>query len=267
MSRTIRSSHRFWWQQIGDVNSGAFTPQQAMDRSGWPRWTRSWRVCRRRTRRPASVYGGCGPRLNEEKDESTYWLESARVGAKAKLVNEKPQGRDHRLRRVGQALGQRELISAERIAVIDCRCSGGVSRLLTVGGCCSPGLGVVRPRSSELQIDSTVFCSCRAKWLSWSGDMTHRAAKRQQADRRPKRYIHDATDLSAPEARRPSTSLPGARPMSGKTTLLMRLMAGLERPTSGEVWFEWRGCDRRGRARKRSVSHGVIKFVRQLSAT
>ena len=23
---------QIWWQQIGDVNSGAFTPQQAMDR-------------------------------------------------------------------------------------------------------------------------------------------------------------------------------------------------------------------------------------------
>jgi glycerol transport system substrate-binding protein len=37
----------------------------------------------------AKVYGGCGPRLNEEKDPSE-WL--GKGGAKAKLDNEKPQG-------------------------------------------------------------------------------------------------------------------------------------------------------------------------------
>ena len=37
----------------------------------------------------AGVYGGCGPRLNEEKDASE-WL--GKGGAKAKLDNEKPQG-------------------------------------------------------------------------------------------------------------------------------------------------------------------------------
>ena len=38
----------------------------------------------------ANVYGGCGPRLNEEKDPSE-WLGKA-DGPKAKLENEKPQG-------------------------------------------------------------------------------------------------------------------------------------------------------------------------------
>jgi glycerol transport system substrate-binding protein len=38
----------------------------------------------------ASVYGGCGPRLNEPKDPSE-WLGKP-DGPKAKLDNEKPQG-------------------------------------------------------------------------------------------------------------------------------------------------------------------------------
>jgi glycerol transport system substrate-binding protein len=38
----------------------------------------------------ANVYGGCGPRLNPEKDPSE-WLGKP-DGPKAKLENEKPQG-------------------------------------------------------------------------------------------------------------------------------------------------------------------------------
>jgi len=38
----------------------------------------------------AEVYGGCGPRLNEEKDPSE-WLTKA-GSPKAKLENEKPPG-------------------------------------------------------------------------------------------------------------------------------------------------------------------------------
>ena len=37
----------------------------------------------------ANVYGGCGPRLNAEKDASA-WI--GKGGAKAKLANEKPKG-------------------------------------------------------------------------------------------------------------------------------------------------------------------------------
>ncbi len=37
----------------------------------------------------AEIYGGCGPRLNEEKD-AEWWY--ANGGAKPKLENEKPQG-------------------------------------------------------------------------------------------------------------------------------------------------------------------------------
>jgi glycerol transport system substrate-binding protein len=38
----------------------------------------------------AKVYGGCGPRLNEEKDPA-YWLKKP-GSPKAKLANEKPKG-------------------------------------------------------------------------------------------------------------------------------------------------------------------------------
>ncbi len=38
----------------------------------------------------ANVYGGCCPRLNEERDPE-YWL-SQPGSPKAKLANEKPQG-------------------------------------------------------------------------------------------------------------------------------------------------------------------------------
>ena len=78
---------QIWWQQIGDVNSGAFTPQQAMDRLAQEMDVTMARM--ERADKGANVYGGCGPRLNDEKDPSE-WL--GKGGAKAKLANEKPQG-------------------------------------------------------------------------------------------------------------------------------------------------------------------------------
>ena len=78
---------QLWWQQIGDVNSGAFTPQQAMDRLAGEMDTIMARM--QAADEAASVYGGCGPRLNDEKDASE-WL--GKGGAKAKLDNEKPKG-------------------------------------------------------------------------------------------------------------------------------------------------------------------------------
>jgi glycerol transport system substrate-binding protein len=79
---------QIWWQQIGDVNSGAFTPQQAMDRLA----SEMDQVMARMqgADEKANVYGGCGPRLNAEKDPSE-WLGKA-DGPKAKLANEKPRG-------------------------------------------------------------------------------------------------------------------------------------------------------------------------------
>ena len=79
---------QIWWQQIGDVNSGAFTPQQAMDRLAKEMDTTMARM--QSADEKAGVYGGCGPRLNEERDPD-YWLK--RSGSpKAKLANEKPAG-------------------------------------------------------------------------------------------------------------------------------------------------------------------------------
>ena len=78
---------QIWWQQIGDVNSGAFTAQQAMDRLAEEMDITMARM--QKVDEAANVYGGCGPRLNEPKDASE-WL--GKGGAKAKLDNEKPQG-------------------------------------------------------------------------------------------------------------------------------------------------------------------------------
>ena len=79
---------QIWWQQIGDVNSGAFTPQEAMDRLASEMDQVMARM--QQADEAANVYGGCGPRLNEEKDPSE-WL-GRDDGPKAKLENEKPQG-------------------------------------------------------------------------------------------------------------------------------------------------------------------------------
>ncbi len=79
---------QLWWQQIGDVNSGAFTPQEAMDRLAGEMDQVMARM--QAADEQANVYGGCGPRLNEEMDPSE-WLGKP-DGPKAKLDNEKPQG-------------------------------------------------------------------------------------------------------------------------------------------------------------------------------
>jgi len=79
---------QIWWQQIGDVNSGAFTPQEAMDRLAGEMDTTMARM--QAADEQANTYGGCGPRLNEEKDPSE-WLGKDN-GPAAKLDNEKPQG-------------------------------------------------------------------------------------------------------------------------------------------------------------------------------
>jgi len=79
---------QLWWQNIGNVNSGAATPQEAMDRLAAEMDEVMARM--ERADKAAGTYGGCGPRLNEERD-AEYWL--SQPGApKAKLANEKPQG-------------------------------------------------------------------------------------------------------------------------------------------------------------------------------
>ena len=78
---------QLWWQNIGDVNSGTFTPQEAMDRLAGEMDQVMARM--QRADEANETYGGCGPRLNEEKD-AAEWL--GQGGAKAALENEKPQG-------------------------------------------------------------------------------------------------------------------------------------------------------------------------------
>ncbi len=78
---------QLWWQNIGDVNSGAFTAQAAMDRLAGEMDQVMSRM--QRADEANNTYGGCGPRLNEAKDPSE-WI--GKGGAKAKLANEKPQG-------------------------------------------------------------------------------------------------------------------------------------------------------------------------------
>ena len=79
---------QLWWQQIGDVNSGAFTPEQAMNRLASEMDQIMARM--QAADEKAKTYGGCGPRLNPEKDPSE-WLGKP-DGPKAKLANEKPAG-------------------------------------------------------------------------------------------------------------------------------------------------------------------------------
>lgn len=80
---------QIWWQQIGDVNSGAFTPQQAMDRLASEMDQVMARMQTADER--AGTYGGCGPRLNDERAPS-YWLNQP-GSPKRKLANEKPRGK------------------------------------------------------------------------------------------------------------------------------------------------------------------------------
>jgi len=78
---------QLWWQNIGDVNSGTFTPQKAMDRLANQMDGVMARM--QKADEKARIYGGCGPRLNPKKDPS-LWI--GKGGAKAKLANEKPKG-------------------------------------------------------------------------------------------------------------------------------------------------------------------------------
>ena len=79
---------QIWWQQIGDVNSGAFTPQQAMDRLAEEMDLVMSRM--EAADKANKTYGGCGPRLNKER-EASYWLNKA--GSPKAKREEKPQGK------------------------------------------------------------------------------------------------------------------------------------------------------------------------------
>ena len=79
---------QLWWQQIGDVNAGVFTPQQAMDRLAAEMDQVMARM--QAADEKAKTYGGCGPRLNPEVDPQ-IWLDKPGE-PKPKLANEKPPG-------------------------------------------------------------------------------------------------------------------------------------------------------------------------------
>jgi glycerol transport system substrate-binding protein len=78
---------QLWWQQIGDVNSGAFTAQEAMDRLAAEMDLTMARM--EEADIAGNVYGGCGPRLNDEQT-AEFWF--ANGGAKPLLANEDPPG-------------------------------------------------------------------------------------------------------------------------------------------------------------------------------
>jgi glycerol transport system substrate-binding protein len=79
---------QLFWENIGDVNSGTFTPQQAMDRLAEQMDQVMARMQDADEKQKA--YHGCGPRLNPKSDPSK-WLSSEHAPW-AKLANEKPQG-------------------------------------------------------------------------------------------------------------------------------------------------------------------------------
>jgi glycerol transport system substrate-binding protein len=79
---------QLWWQQIGDVSAGTFTPEQAMNRLAAEMDQVMARM--QAADEKNKTYGGCGPRLNKEKNPSE-WLGKP-DGPKAKLANEKVKG-------------------------------------------------------------------------------------------------------------------------------------------------------------------------------
>ena len=79
---------QLFWENIGDVNSGAFTAQQAMDRLADQM---DGLMARMEAADKANhTYHDCGPRLAEKKDPAT--MLSKDHAPWAKLDNEKPQG-------------------------------------------------------------------------------------------------------------------------------------------------------------------------------
>ena len=80
---------QLWWQNIGEVNSGKSTPQQAMDQLAGEMDDLMARM--QAADEKADVYGGCGPRLNPQKDPGE-WIGKTGGAPKAKLANEKPPG-------------------------------------------------------------------------------------------------------------------------------------------------------------------------------
>ena len=72
------------------MNSGAFTPQQAMDRLAKEMDQVMARM--EEADKKAKVYGGCGPRLNAEKDPTEWLGKAGRPEGQAR--QREAQGRD-----------------------------------------------------------------------------------------------------------------------------------------------------------------------------
>jgi glycerol transport system substrate-binding protein len=79
---------QLFWENIGDVGSGTFTAQQALDRLAEQMDQVMGRM--QAVDESNHVYHDCGPRLNPESDPSK-WLSNDHAPW-AKLANEKPQG-------------------------------------------------------------------------------------------------------------------------------------------------------------------------------
>jgi glycerol transport system substrate-binding protein len=75
---------QLWWQNIGEAVAGEVTVDTAMDNLAREQDKVLKRIARSKAQKK------CGPKLNEERDE-TYWLNKP-GSPKAKLANEKPQG-------------------------------------------------------------------------------------------------------------------------------------------------------------------------------
>ena len=91
---------QLFWENIGDVNSGAFTPQQAMDRLAEQMDDVMARM--QAVDESNNVYHGCGPRLNERSDPRE--VAQRRACALGQARQREAAGRDDQLRRTREAL-------------------------------------------------------------------------------------------------------------------------------------------------------------------
>ena len=178
---------QIWWQQIGNVNSGSATPQEAMDALAQEMDDTMARM--QQVDEQANVYGGCGPRLNPEVDPAE-WIGKP-DGPKAKLENEKPQGEtvnyDELVKRLGRSRA-RQLITR-------------------------PAAGSTGGRPSLRRAERTTMS------LELRG-----VGKKVGAEI----HLHETSLTLASDGFNVLLGETGA----GKTTLI-KLMAGLEKPTSG----------------------------------
>src|SRR3546814_12782698 len=92
---------QLWWQQIGDVNSGAFTPQEAMDRLASEMDQVMARM--QQADEQAQAHGGCGPRLTAEKDPSERSGQPDGPAAQAAYAEAKGSANAYRTERTPRA--------------------------------------------------------------------------------------------------------------------------------------------------------------------